>query len=177
MKAAVIYKSKSGYTKNYAEWISEALGAELFQGGVVRIEKLKEYDTLIFGGGLYASGINGIKTMKKSINLYPTKNIIIYTTGASPGREDEIDSVFKKNFTQQEQEAIRFFYLRGGFDYSKCTAIDKVLMKMLEVILKNKKNLAPDERGMLNAYKTPMDFTKKENTEELVEYVKSLKNP
>lgn len=174
MKAAVIYKSKSGYTKNYAEWISEALGAKLLEGEEAKRQNLKEYDTLIFGGGLYASGINGIKTIKKSINLYPTKNIIVYTTGASPGRKEEIDSVIKKNFTDQEQGAIKFFYLRGGFDYSKCSAIDKVLMKMLEVILKNKKNLAPDERGMLNAYKTPMDFTKKENTEELVDYVNSL---
>ncbi|MDP3386021.1 MAG: flavodoxin domain-containing protein [Eubacteriales bacterium] len=174
MKAAVIYKSKSGYTKNYAQWISETLGAELLQGTEVKIENLNEYNTLIFGGGLYASGINGIKAIKKSINRYPTKNIIVFVTGASPGREEEIDSVFKRNFTEQEQGAIKFFYYRGGFDYSKCSAIDKVLMKMLEVILKNKKELSPDERGMLNAYKTPMDFTKKENTNELIDYVMSL---
>ncbi|MBV1757539.1 MAG: flavodoxin domain-containing protein [Dethiosulfatibacter sp.] len=174
MKAAVIYKSKSGYTKNYAEWISEALGAKLLQGSEAKPENLKEFDTLIFGGGLYASGINGIKTIKESINLYPSKNIIVYTTGASPGRKEELDSVIKKNFTEQEQEATKFFYLRGGFDYSKCSAIDKILMKILEFKLKNKKNLAPDERGMLHAYKTPMDFTKEENAKELIDYVKSL---
>ncbi|HAE42385.1 MAG TPA: flavodoxin [Clostridiales bacterium] len=174
MKIAIIYKSKSGYTKNYATWLSEILGAEVYQGSKVKAENLKDYDTLIFGGGLYASGINGIKTIKKFISLYPDKNIVVFATGASPGRNDEIDSVIKRNFTEQEQKAIRFFYLRGGFDYSKCTPIDKVMMRMLELILKHKSNPTPDERGMLNAYTTPMDFTKRENVKELVDYVQSF---
>ncbi|KUK73409.1 MAG: Flavodoxin [Clostridiales bacterium 38_11] len=140
----------------------------------MRSKNLKEYDTLIFGGGLYESGINGIKTIKKSVSLYLTKNIIVFPTGASTGRKEEVDSVIKRNLTDKEQEAIKFFYLRGGLDYSKRSTIDKVLMKILEVILKNNKNLTPDERGMLNAYKTPMDFTKQENAKDLFEYVKSL---
>ncbi len=32
MKTAVIYRSKSGFVKKYAEWIAEETGADLFDG-------------------------------------------------------------------------------------------------------------------------------------------------
>jgi hypothetical protein len=63
--------------------------------------------------------------------------------------------------------------MRGGFDYDKLQPVDKVLMKMMKFMLKKKKEMTADERGMLNAYDTPVDFTRKKNIEELIAYVNS----
>lgn len=66
---AVIYKSKYGSTKQYAEWISEALKADLFERGNIKYENLYKYKTIIFGGGLYASGIIGFDIIKKNLKI------------------------------------------------------------------------------------------------------------
>ena len=74
--------------------------------------------------------------------------------------------------TAEQQKTIGFFYLRGGFDYSKLTARDKVLMKMLKVKLQKIKERTEDEQGMLDAYDTPVDFSDKANIKPLMEFIR-----
>ena len=172
MKAIVIYKSKTGFVKKYAEWIAEELAADLFEASKVTSDMLAAYDIVIFGGGMYAVGINGVKLISKNFDNLKTKKVVVFATGASPAREEVIHEVLDKNFTSEQQKYIKFFYLRGGFDYSKLSLLNKVLMKMLKWKLKRKTKLTPDERGMLAAYDTPVDFTRKKNIGELIAYVK-----
>lgn len=73
--------------------------------------------------------------------------------------------------TAEQQKTIGCFYLRGGFDFDKLTAKDKVLMKMLKVKLQKTKERTEDEQGMLDAYDTPVDFSDKENIRPLIEFV------
>jgi menaquinone-dependent protoporphyrinogen IX oxidase len=173
MKAIVIYKSKSGFTQKYAEWIAQELKADICEAAEVNICRLVEYETVIYGGGLYAVGINGIKLITKNLDKLKGKKVIVFATGASPFREEVLDEVKNSNFTPEQQKQIKFFYLRGGFDYSKLTAIDKVLMTLLKLKIKMKKKSerVPDEIGMLAAYKKPMDFTKRKNIEGVISYV------
>ncbi|MBR4555303.1 MAG: hypothetical protein IKO27_06890 [Ruminococcus sp.] len=73
--------------------------------------------------------------------------------------------------TAGQQKTIGCFYLRGGFDYNKLTAKDKVLMKMLKVRLQKIKERTEDQQGMLDAYDKPVDFSDKENIRPLIEFV------
>jgi menaquinone-dependent protoporphyrinogen IX oxidase len=173
MKTAVIYWSKSGYVKNYAFWLSDALKADLFNGMDIDYDELEHYDTLIFGGGLYAVGINGVKSMKEAMKKYSDKEIIVFACGASPPRESVKKEVLEKNFSDKERYRMRFYYFRGGFDYDRLSFIDSILMRLMKFNLKRKKDLTPDEKGMLAAYDHPVDFTKKENLSGIVDYVKS----
>jgi len=68
MKTIVIYKSKTGFTKKYAEWIANDLLADIFDVSKVNIDMLTTYDTIIYGGSLYAVGINGIKLIKQNFD-------------------------------------------------------------------------------------------------------------
>lgn len=172
MKSVVIYKSKSGFVKKYAEWIAKELSADIFESSKISNDKLADYDTIIYGGGLYAVGINGIKRIKKNISILKNKKVIVFATGASPSRAEIIDEVRNKNFTLEQQKYIQFFYLRGGYDNSKVKPFDKLLMLLLKWQLKSKDQLTADEKGMLNAYAQPVDFTRKKNIEEIIHYVK-----
>ena len=174
MKSVVIYKSKSGFVKKYAQWIADRLSCDLYEASSITADELKNYDTIIFGGGLYAVGINGIKIIKQNLEQLKHKNLVVFASGASPGRKENIDEVINGNFTKEQLNYIKFFYMRGGFDYSKLKISDRFLMILLKLKLKIKKNHTPDERGMLAAYEHPADFTREQNIEELVEYVKSL---
>ena len=173
MKAVVVYRSKSGFVKKYARWIAEAVGADLFRAEEVDIDRLLSYDTIIYGGGLYASGINGVDLIKRNVEKLKGRKIVVFASGASPVREDTLSEVRDRNFTPEELEHIRYFYLRGGFDFSKLAPADKVLMTLmkLKIRMKKKEKRHVDERGMLSAYSRPVDFTRKANIADLVEYV------
>lgn len=171
MKTVVIYRSKSGFVKKYAEWIAEELHADIFEASQISIDKLTAYDTVIYGGGLYAVGINGVKLITKNLDRLKGKKVVVFATGASPPGEDALRDVADRNFTPGQLENLKFFYLRGGFDYGKLTPFDRVLINLLKIRLKKKKDKTPDERGMLAAIDNPVDFTKKENIDALIAYV------
>ncbi len=175
MKTVVIYKSKTGFTKKYAEWIAEELSADIFNASKVNINTLNKYDTIIYGGSLYAVGIIGIGLIKKNINKIKDKRLVVFATGASPLRDNVINEVINKNFTVDEQKYIKFFYLRGGFNYNKLNSFDKFLMTLLKLKMKNKKqeDLSADEKGMLAIYDKPVDFTDKKNIAKIIAYVNS----
>ncbi|MBU3073905.1 flavodoxin domain-containing protein [Clostridium estertheticum] len=173
MKTVVIYKSKTGFTKKYAEWISEALSADIFDISRVDINVVTNYDTVIYGGSLYAVGIIGVKCITKNLDKFKGKKVVVFATGASPSSEEVIREVKDKNFTPEDQKSVQFFYLRGGFDYSKIKPFDKALMTLLKWKIKMKKELTPEARGMLAMYDKPVDFTRRKNIDEIITYVNS----
>jgi len=172
MKTVVIYKSKTGFAKKYAEWIAEALEADLLEYSKVSDDIFLKYETIIYGGGLYVVGINGVKLILKNLDKLKDKKIIVFASGATPNREETTIEIRDKNFTVEQQKVIRFFYLRGGFDFSKLGIVDKMLMVLLKIKLrmKSESKRSPDEKGMLEAYNAPSDFTKRKYMDELLNY-------
>ena len=175
MKTAVIYKSQTGFTKKYAEWISEELLADIFEVSKVTSDMLIRYDNIIFGGSLHAVGISGVKLITENINKFKDKRVVVFATGASPERENVINEVNNKNFTEDEQKSIKFFYLRGGFNYKGLKIVDKFLMQLLKFKIKSKKReeLTSDEMGMIAVYDKAVDFTRKKDIDKIIDYVNS----
>jgi menaquinone-dependent protoporphyrinogen IX oxidase len=171
-KTAVVYRSKSGYTKNYAEWISQSLSCDLIEASEIKTNDLASYSTIIYGGGLYAGGIHGMRKFLKMMDKAPDTTLIVFAVGATPARKATTDELFTLNFTPEQQKKISFFYLRGGFEYARLTPIDKILMELLKIKLKRTKDPTPDNKGMLAAYEHPVDFTKKDKIAPIVTYVK-----
>ena len=103
MKGIVVYKSKYGSTKKYAEWIAEDTGFDCVEAGKANAKTIAEYDTVIFGGGLYASGIAGLSFLKKNLSSMNGKKVIAFCCGASPYEE----SYFKemKDYNMKDQLA------------------------------------------------------------------------
>ncbi|EOR27090.1 hypothetical protein [Clostridium sp. C8] len=46
------------------------------------------------------------------------------------------------------------------------------LMTLLKIKIKMKKELTSDEKGMLACYDRPVDFTRRKNIDEIINYVK-----
>ncbi|WP_419823218.1 flavodoxin domain-containing protein [Anoxybacterium hadale] len=170
-KTAIVYRSKSGFTEKYAKWIAKAVDGELLEAKKVRAEDLLPYDTIVYGGGLYAVGINGISLITDNLKLLKDKKIIVFGVGASPCRPEIVEHVRNKNIAADQRNVIEFHLLRGGFDKNKLTFVDQILMQFLKRSLKKKKELTPDERGMLNAYELPVDFTAEKQILPIVESV------
>ena len=130
---------------------------------------------VIYGGSLHAVGINGFKEFKKkSCGIY--KSLIVFAVGASPKKEGVERELIDSNFNDEEKENIRLFYLRGGFDNSKLDIKNRILMRLLKMKIQIKKEnkRTGDEKGMLAAFKKPLDAVNRENIKELADYVRSL---
>ncbi|XOQ47390.1 MAG: Flavodoxin [Eubacteriales bacterium] len=174
-KIAVVYKSKTGFTEKYARWLAEDTGADLLQANHVKVEDLLRYDTIVYGGGLYAGGINGVKLITGHMKELGNRKIIVFGVGASPCRPEVRDEVEKHNFPAEIRGKIRFFLLRGGFDYSKCNLIDKMLMNMFKVKLKKAPDTDKDAKGMLACYDHPADFTNREALKPILACIRNEK--
>jgi menaquinone-dependent protoporphyrinogen IX oxidase len=177
MKTIVVYKSKTGFVRKYAEWIAEELSADIFEASKVTADMLTVYDTIIYGGSLHAVGINGVKFITKNMDKLKGKKIVVFASGASLPSENVVKEVINNNFTLDQQRYIKLFYLRGGFNYNKLPPFDKVLMTLLkwkiEIKKKQKKELLNDEIGMLQLFGKPTDFTRKKNIDEMISYINS----
>jgi menaquinone-dependent protoporphyrinogen IX oxidase len=173
LRTIVVYRSLSGFTEKYSQWIAEELKADLFDAREIQGQKLGEYDVIIFGGSLHAVGINGIRILKENLSVLADKKIIVFAVGASAPKEGIVDEIRERNF-YGEQKNLRLYYLRGGFNFSKLDFSNKVLMALFRVRVSMKRKKTPDEKGMLAAYSKPIDCTRKENIKEIVEYVQSF---
>ena len=109
-KIVVIYKSKYGSTKKYAEWIAKSVNGELLENKNIKGEALDKYDTIVYGGGLYAGGIAGVKLIKNNINKLKGKKVIVFAVGTAPEKEEHIEHFMKHNFDEEMKEKLNIFF-------------------------------------------------------------------
>lgn len=168
MKTIVVYKSKYGYTKKYAQWLAEILGCDIKENA--SLADVMGYDTIIYGGGIYAGRINGAKLITKNLEKLSGKKLALFAVGANVGRHDEIEAFWEKSLDKTVREQVPHFYLRGGFDYGRLGSVDRFMMDMMKKMLLKKDTLTEDEKGLLAAYETPCDFTDRKNIEKITEF-------
>jgi hypothetical protein len=109
MKIIVVYQSSTGFTKKYAQWISEELSCDLAAYEDAS-KKINDYDVIIYGGGIMAGRIAGFNKLKKN-PLIPGKKLILFATGATNMNASEIISQIRdNNLTPEEQKSIPFYY-------------------------------------------------------------------
>ena len=75
-KGIVLYKSKYGATKRYAEMLASAVPFDISDISRVNVRDLKDYGVIVYGGGIYASGIAGLGFLKKNMENLSGKRII-----------------------------------------------------------------------------------------------------
>jgi len=174
-KVVIIYKSKYGSTQKYATWLSEALNADIMDASKAKIETLLEYDTVIFGGGLYASGINGVSFITQNFEKLKNKRLVVFTVGL--GATDDL-AVFEpiklRNFTSPMLVKIKFFHLRGGMDYSKLGFVHKSMMAMMKKMIDKKADKTDEDRHFLETYGVSVDFSKKESIQPVVDFINQM---
>jgi menaquinone-dependent protoporphyrinogen IX oxidase len=173
---AVIYASRYGATKQYAQWLKEALHADLYVSSEFKKDDFKKYQTIIFGGGLYASGINGIALIKKNMHLLEGKNIIIFTVGLeNPKNVESFVPIIERNFTDEMREKISVFHLHGSMDYNKLSFMHRSMMGMVKKMVEKKSadQRTQEDNEMLRTFGDKVDFVDKAAIAPIVELAES----
>lgn len=177
-KIVVIYQSKYGAVKKYAEWIAEALHGDIFEKGKISAEKMMDYDTVIYGGGIYAGGIAGISFIGKNYEKIKNKNIVLFTCGLANTKIEKnvqhIRGEMKKSLPESLMNQAVIYHFRGYMDYSKLTPVHKIMMKMMNNMIAKKTDSekTAEDRVFLETYGKAVDFTDQRSIGELVEQVR-----
>ncbi|MBQ6860244.1 MAG: flavodoxin [Clostridia bacterium] len=175
MSTVVVYKSKYGSTKTYAEWIAEDLGCEAIDAKNVKIDDLLKYDTIIYGGGLYAEIINGVILLTKNMDKLEGKKLIVYTTAITPlkYREYYDEMVIKKNFSDDIKDKFKVYNFMGKMIIDELTLVHRTALKTLKKIMSGKENPTEMEKLLVELCDANGDFSDRESIKDLVEYARS----
>lgn len=170
----VVYKSKYGSTKQYAEWIAEELGCEALDAKNVKIDDLEKYDTIIYGGGLYAEVINGVILLTKNMDKLEGKKLIVYSTGITPleYREYYDKLVIEKNFKTEMLNKIKVYNFMGKMILDELTIVHRTALKTLKKIMQGKENPTEMEKLLVELCDANGDFSDRNAIKDLVEYAK-----
>ena len=96
---------------------------------------------------------------------------MVFCVGASPIENPEIEEALPKNFTAQELEVVRWFYLPGGLNYEAMPAKSRVMMKMFVRMLKAKKDKTQDDLNQINMIQSSYDISDIKYIEPIIEYI------
>ena len=123
MKQVIVFHSKTGFTRRYAELLSRQTGAALLPLGQASRAALTDCDRVVFGSFLHAGRISGLL---KCLRLVGDKPLILFVTGAAPAQTD----FWQANLSAEQLARIPHFYLPGGLCYEKMPLPDRAMMKL-----------------------------------------------
>lgn len=174
-KIAVVYTSKYGTTRKYAEWIAEEVGANLFDAYKCKGSDIDTYDVIVYGGAVHAGGIMGIKFLKKNIDRFKDKAVFCFAVGLTVDQPENQQQCREINFVKKlEGLPCRFF--NGGYDPEKVRGFDKKMMNMIKKMLSSKK---PDEvteadLRLMEAIEKGVDLTERSSIADFAAELKAL---
>lgn len=148
MKVLVVYQSKTGFTKKYAEWIAQELSCGLKLAKEVTEQDISSQDLIIYGGWIMGNMISSLDSIRKM----PLKKLVTFGVGFSKKGECEAAIIETNKLAE-----IPFFYMEGGLNPKKMGFFSRFIVKMV-----TKKPV------------TFTDNTDKKYAMELVNYVRAL---
>ncbi len=168
MKTVVIYNSQTGFTKQYAEWIAEAAGADCLPLSKAKKKNLTAYEAIIFGSWVCAGTIKNLSWFKKNIDTWAGKKLIVFCTGASPIISPAIEAALKQVNSEPKMKQVKAFYCPGGLNYDKMSAPYGLVMKMLRRGLNAKKDKTQEDEEMIKMISSSYDNADKKYTEPIL---------
>ena len=165
-RTIIIYRSKTGFSQRYAQWLAEDLGCgavPLRDHGTLHLDT---FDTVILIGGLYAGSMAGLNWLKKRLPGLAGKRIAAVAVGCSPADFPDLPESMEKLFGSTPE--IRGFYCQGGLAYDRMGAVDRAMMAALRASLRGK----PEKAEMLEGISQSFDGAKRENLAEVIAWAK-----
>ena len=170
MNSIIIYGSRYGSTKRYAERLAEImrLQAVFFKD----VKNVADYDRIIYLGALCAGGVMGLK--KTVNNLAASQELIVATIGlADPTDAENVNHIrdcLKKQVPASHYDESKIFHLRGAIDYSKLSLKHRIMMKLLysKVVKIPEAERNAEVRALIATYGKQVDFVNFDTLEPIV---------
>lgn len=146
----IIYRSKTGFSRRYAQWLAEELACQALDYRERSRLRLAEYGAIILVGGLYAGQMAGLGWLKKQLPRLQGKRVAALAVGCAPMDTPDLPQSMEKLFGPTPE--IRGFYCQGGLDYQHMGAVDRAMMAALRASLKGKPEMAEMLAGISRSF-------------------------
>ncbi|MBR5129250.1 MAG: hypothetical protein IKU67_04260 [Firmicutes bacterium] len=170
-RTVVIYKSKHGSTRQYAEWIGEELDCPVIDSKNFNKKDFDNYDNIIFGGCVQAGGIQGFELIKKSMkNRLQGKKVVTFAVGLNVMQKETRMQLREINFDKWYVEKMTCYYCPGAYKLEEIKGIDAGIMKMMVKMLEGKEpsEVTEDDKKLLDAVKNGANYVDKKYIEPIV---------
>ncbi len=156
----IVYESKTGFTKKYADMLAEKTGLKVFS--VKEISKINKTEEIIFLGWMKVGKIQGLNKVRKN-------NVkAICGSGTAPAAEPDTKTVMARN----KIEGIPFFYLQGGcLPLKELKGMDKIMLSMFVKMLKSRKEKTPDVEEAILHIQNGFNGVREENLAPVLEWL------
>ncbi|MCZ0702929.1 menaquinone-dependent protoporphyrinogen IX oxidase [Natronobacillus azotifigens] len=170
----IVYKTKTGFTKKYVEWISETISCQTIPLEQIDHVDTNTYDLIIYGAGIHAGRIQGLKEFKKKAWDVVDGKVAIFATGGAPYDEAIITKIKTNNFSEHERKDMELFYFQSGLNYEKMGLFEKMIMNIYRKVLEFKNNKSDVEDGTSKAIARSYDHSSREYIKPMIDYVNQL---
>lgn len=161
MKGIIIYKSKYGSTKKYAEWLKEETNFELYNiNGFTK--DLHEYDMIIFASSIHAGSLS-LKSFIVDNWSYISEKIIAVMVTSGASHEEVIKGIIRSSLPSEVYNKIHIFPVGGEYVFRKMSFLDRNIIRIVAFFSKS-----PDaKKGML----TEKEDVNRSNLENILKFI------
>jgi len=167
MKGIVIFKSKYGATRQYAQWIGNELSLPVFETWELDTRQIENYDFVIVGSSVYIGKMLIKKWLKNNRKVLMNKKIFLFVVSGTPvSKKDKLDSYVNASVPAEVRNMCDIYFLPGKMIIKELSWIDRLMIKMGARLAKEEEV----KKGMLRGY----NDVKKENIGKLINAVKTI---
>ena len=162
MKSVILYGSRYGSARRYAQELSKQTGipAVSYQEAPL----LSELETVVYIGALYAGGVLGLTKTLRRQSFEKHQRLIIVTVGLAdpdiPQNRENIRNSLQKQIPAQLYGRTAVFHLRGAIDYQALSLGHRTMMALLHRSLQKKpaEEWSEEDKALMETYGKQADF-------------------
>lgn len=156
----IVYESKTGFTKRYADMLAEKTGLKAYRVG--ELTAAMKDEEIIFLGWMKVGKVQGLKKLKKN-------NVkAVCASGTARAAEPDEETIIARN----NIKGIPLFYLRGGcLPLRDLKGMDKIMMSMFLKMLKGRKDKDEKIEESIKNIEYGFDGVREENLEPVLKWM------
>jgi menaquinone-dependent protoporphyrinogen IX oxidase len=136
MKSVIIYKGKYGATRQYAEWLGEALHIPLKTSGELPETDLKINDLIILGSAVYIGKLLIRDWIKQHAGVLKNKKMLLFVVCGSSNPKDH-EQIIKQNVPGGLIDPDNIFFLPGRLIQSRLSWKDRIMLNIGAMLVKD----------------------------------------
>lgn len=165
----IVYRSNTGFTKQYAEMLGKAEKMKVYS--LTQAGELGKGTEIFFMGPLMAGHIAGVD---QAVKRFQVKGVC--GVGMSPASQQTLDTLAKANYVPNAP----IFYLQGGWapkkvGWIKRRMVNMVTRSMRQALREKGSRRTPEEQKQLDFLEKGGSFVAFENLEPIRAWMKGMK--
>lgn len=165
MPTAIVYTSKTGFTRQYAQLLGKRLGLPVYSLEDA-LYGMDQGSPILYLGWIHASAIRDYRKAAKNFSVCAVCGVGLCDTGTLTDRVRKATAI---------PASIPLFTLQGGFDRSKLKGLDKLMISMLVKGLSAQEKRSEQDERMLALLQTDGNYVSPDNLKGILDWYEGLK--